>query len=463
MLGGQPQPAQLGDAPARIAVAPLAPDDALAHVEGAPVLDEGAGGKVGLVAGDQDAHLRPVGRHGELGDRRGLRQRVEDPGDEGRRRGVRRGALGQRAAGADVAVGDGHQRLDLALAGEIDSLAHEQPARVGGARGRQLGGRRARDWARLAQLELRLQQRPEALRAAAQVDHRLGGTARLGADRDEDCALGVLGDHLVVAALDPADGAKLVAGDEHVVDRDALLAAQLAAHPGDGVGLVGQADLYVLDVAGHPRVLEPDLAADVLGEPQHLVEPAGQPRAAQAREHRVEQVADGPLRRVGPLGQRDDVDLAAVEPVVDHVGLQPAVGEDVAHPVGRGGQQALLLLARLALPLEDRLRAAVEAEDLGAAVGGDVEPAVVLPVDDPGELVGGVGQVGAGDHHDEHAVGEQPVEQLVDRARVLLAAHHRGAVPVEGDDLEGPREPDVFLGADTCQASHLHPPTALAA
>ena len=141
------------------------------------MLEDLAVGEVQRRAVHEQAQAEPVGRRHRLADTRlGGAVAVHAGHEGGRRRGRR--ALLERAARAGLAVGHGHPGLDLALAEGVEAVHPEEPRRIG----RRLGEALAGD--ALAQLDLRVEDAQEPLRAAAEVQHRRRHAAALGTDRD---------------------------------------------------------------------------------------------------------------------------------------------------------------------------------------------------------------------------------------------------------------------------------------
>jgi len=121
--------------------------------------------------------------------------------------------------------------------------------------------------------------------------------------------------HLVIAACEPGDGAELIASNEDRIEWNAARAGQRAQQPLDGIGFIGEPDLDMLDAAGDARLRDPLLLSCPDGECERLVEPARQPCSSQASLDGLQPFADGRLRRIPSFRERDQIDLAAVEPV----------------------------------------------------------------------------------------------------------------------------------------------------
>ena len=100
-------------------------------------------------------------------------------------------------------------------------------------------------------MDLLVEQLEEPWDAAAQVDDAWGDAVGLLADGHVGGAGD--GEGPEVAALEAVDGAELVAGDEDVAWRDAAGARELLDDGAGGVGLVGEAELDVLDVGGEAQ------------------------------------------------------------------------------------------------------------------------------------------------------------------------------------------------------------------
>ncbi len=84
-----------------------------------------------LMSIDDAAETHPIRCGDERRDGLGIGTAVEDPGDEGRRRGER-AAFRQRPSRAHVAVGDREQRFDLVLPSEVEAALDETPGGGGG-------------------------------------------------------------------------------------------------------------------------------------------------------------------------------------------------------------------------------------------------------------------------------------------------------------------------------------------
>ena len=102
-------------------------------------------------------------------------------------------------------------------------------------------------------LELIFEQSHEARRPAAEGEDRLWRPCRLGTDRDRGSARGFGHKQERITSRQPAERAKLVAGDEDQPSRDSA-AAKIFEHPVRRVCLVRESDLDVLRVTRHLRV-----------------------------------------------------------------------------------------------------------------------------------------------------------------------------------------------------------------
>ena len=134
--------------------------------------------------------------------------------------------------------------------------------------------------------------------------------AGLDAHGDDRGPLQLGHEHQRVAPVDVPERAELVSRNEHQAGSDAE-PAEVVEHPSDGVGLVGEPDLDVFDVARHAGVGEARLSGRGDGERDDIGQ-AGDPRRSQARVDRGEQLVDDRLRGVAPRGLGDEVDLPAV-------------------------------------------------------------------------------------------------------------------------------------------------------
>ena len=127
--GGQAQPTEPDDSAVFVAVSPLAPEEPLPQVEHATVLEDLPAFEADGLAVHRHGQAGPVRCSGEERDRGRVGTEVVDAGQEGGRRGER-AALGQRAACADVAVGDGEDRFELVLPRDLPAVLDQGPARV---------------------------------------------------------------------------------------------------------------------------------------------------------------------------------------------------------------------------------------------------------------------------------------------------------------------------------------------
>ncbi len=117
----------------------------------------------------------------------------------------------------------------------------------------------------------------------------------------------------------------------------------------------------------------PASRAACLGEHDRLLK-AVQARLEETALDGVKELGDPRLRRIGPLGLRDEVDLPAVQALGDDLGPQPAGGERGDGALGGRVERGILLGRRLAA-LEQAHVLRICAEDLRAAVHAQVEPA----------------------------------------------------------------------------------------
>ena len=101
--------------------------------------------------------------------------------------------------------------------------------------------------------ELRIEQLGETGRATPEVRHAVGNTTGLDSDRDDRRAGQGVDDHERIAARRTADGTELVPTDENELAGDAAQ-DQPVGRPARRVGLVGEPDLHVLDIARDPRI-----------------------------------------------------------------------------------------------------------------------------------------------------------------------------------------------------------------
>ena len=156
-------------------------------------------------------------------------------------------------------------------------------------------------------LELIFEQSHEARRPAAEGEDRLWRPCRLGTDRDRGRARGFGHEQERITSRQPAERAKLVAGDEDQPSRDAA-AAKIFEHPVRRVCLVREADLDVLRVTRHLRVGQACGPRRDLAELDRFLQ-AVQARSTQPAFDRLEELCDLRFRWIGPLGLRDEIDF----------------------------------------------------------------------------------------------------------------------------------------------------------
>jgi len=168
----------------------------------------------------------------------------------------------------------------------------------------------------LFDFQLPSQDAQECVRPAAHLDHARRHAVRLPSDGYGPHTLGVRRDHTLVAAGEAADIAELIAGDQDRLRIDRVCRHDVLEDPRDRIGLVGKPDLDVLAVARDARVRQPAVPGDRRRESHHLTDALDARRLQPSRRCR-DQRLDLCLGRVVPLRQRNQVDLAAVQPVVD--------------------------------------------------------------------------------------------------------------------------------------------------
>ncbi len=415
--------------PAGASLQALAEEHAAPQVEHAPVVPHLTPLDRQGLALDGEAEPAPVGRDEELGHAGEIGGGLVGAGEEGGRpRGAR--PFGDGAAAAHVAVGEGEQRLDLVLARHVEARLLDDPGGV--ARGHEVAGHAA------LERELARDHLAEAVRPSPEEEDRRRRAGGLGPHRDHDRALHFgHGQHAVVAPLEAGDGPELVPGDEHVARGDAERSRDVVEHEGHGVGLVGEADLDVLHVAGDARVGEAHLARHALGHGERLAHAVAEAGAAEPRLDRHEQLAQRALRRIAEGGLGDEVDLATVEAGADDgEGEAGDALQALPHPVDDEIEEAILLRRGLPPVEQDGASAAIEAEHLGAAVGAHEETARVLRRHAAGELRRHVVEARARDHGEADAGAEEAIEQVDDGAGVGGARRDRGSIPVERDQTE---------------------------
>ena len=283
-----------------------------------------------------------------------------------------------------------------------------------------------------AEVGLRVEQLHECGRTSAQVQDAARDAVRLASDRDDGRACGEAGHHPVVRALEAGDRSELITGQQHLAREDRAGGGQPPHDVGDRVGLVREADFDVLHVGGDARIAETGLRRGVGGHVDHRADASRD--GLEALVDGAQKLPDPGLGRIRPLGRRDQVELAPVQPVSDDVDLDAVLGrQPVADGVGRAVERGVLLGRRLPRP-EQRARAVgLVGVDLGPPVHHEVEPRKGGRGQQGRDLAADVVGVRPCDHDQEHAGVEQALHRPRQLRRVLPAIGHGGAVPVEGD------------------------------
>ena len=142
---------EVRDAAGRILMTPIAPDQALAHVERPPVREKPARSQAERRALDDGPQMAPIRQFRQRRDRSGAG--VEQAGDERRRRG-HRPALGERAPAAEMAIADREDRLDLVFARQSEAVLDDQPVGIFRRRHRRPGGQARRGGSPLRRCDL---------------------------------------------------------------------------------------------------------------------------------------------------------------------------------------------------------------------------------------------------------------------------------------------------------------------
>ena len=128
--------------------------------------------------------------------------------------------------------------------------------------------------------------------------------------------------HQRVATRDAAQHSELIAGDEYLPRGDSVR-PQVSECPSGGVGLVGEANLDVLGIAGDPCVHQPRLIRCGLGD-RHHVGYRTDPGRLQSLLHGCNKLRDVRLEGISPLSDRDDIDLPAIEALCHDRGFEAA-------------------------------------------------------------------------------------------------------------------------------------------
>ena len=192
----------------------------------------------------------------------------------------------------------------------------------------------------------------------------------------------------------------------------------------------------MLDIARHARSGKAGHLRRGVGQGGDLDEP-GDPGGGQARFERRQQLGDSRLRRVGPLGLGDEVDLASVQSLSHDLHAKASLPQPRGGDVG-GNRERLLLRGRGHPAMEQDRAVAPNREDLGSAVQAQVEAAGPLR---PGsELRVDVVDIGAAHDRGIEPCPREPLDHPTQFARVRAPVGHGGAVPVEQRRLEAARQ-----------------------
>ena len=231
-------------------------------------------------------------------------------------------------------------------------------------------------------------------------------------------------------------GAELVAADQGQLGVDPQLPEFCEQRVG-GIGLVGQPDLDVLGVARDLRVFETfgdcDLARELRDCDQAVDSGVAQPVL-----DGDEQLVDRGFRRVLPLGQGDEIDLSSVESLRDDLGLEPVRAQS--------GHDLLGGARRTRRPRRVSPRAVRRCADRRRPTSKSSEPRLSARNNRPGpdgrasQLPVDVADMGAAHDRDVHSGSAQGFDDFANRARVGLAVGDGGAVPIEDQCVEAPRE-----------------------
>ena len=300
--------------------------------------------------GERTVELRPARAREQIGGRANTGE------DSGRQH---LGACGRmleqrRAAGPDHAVGQREQSLVDPAGVGIETVDGERPT-VSRDDARQIG----------SAPYLLLQHLHECARASPDVHDSVGHTVRLDPYRADHGRAGFGDQHERVAPRKPADLPEFVTRDQHRFRIDAV-GAELVEHPACRIGFVGESDLDVFGVAGRPRIVEAGLPRGRSGDLRDLGQ-APQTGTRQSIFDRGEQPIELCLRRIRPLGQRDEIDLPSVQAGRDDARLEPAFGEPRHGEIGGARQRGVFGRCRGA-PSDDARTVGEDFEELRTAL-----------------------------------------------------------------------------------------------
>jgi len=220
--------------------------------------------------------------------------------------------------------------------------------------------------------------------------------------------------------------------------------AELPEYRARGITLVGQTDLGVLRVARDLRIGQTRVARGRRRDRGHFGYSL-YPRRVEPGQHRLQQLGDPRLRRVGPLGERDQVDLAAVEPLGNHSSLEATRGQSLHSELRGPIERSILHIGREPAPDEYRSFRA-DLEQLGPSIEREQQASGTARTGP--ELAVDVAHVRAAHDDDVDTLRAQLLDELANAPSIGRAVGHRGSVPVEDDCFESAREQIFDQGVD---------------
>ena len=171
----------------------------------------------------------------------------------------------------------------------------------------------------------------------------------------------------------PPSGPSSSPAIEQEARADRVVAPQPRDQLARGIGLVGESDLDVLGVARHAWIIETGVARRLPRDLDDLGQPA-EFRGGEPRFDRGQQSVDLRLRRVGPLGQRDQVDLAPVQALGHDFGRETTCRQPFDRECRRTVERIVLGIGGLTA-VQEAGPVTVDLVDLRATVDREQEPA----------------------------------------------------------------------------------------
>ena len=232
--------------------------------------------------------------------------------------------------------------------------------------------------------------------------------------------------------LAATNGTELVSTDENELSGDAAQ-HQPVGRPTGRVGLVGQSDLHVFDIARNPRIGEPRRVRRAGRDVDDLGQVLNVDRS-QACHHGFEEPADVRLLGIDPLRDRDEVDLATIEAVGHNSCLETSLPKAFHCLCGSKVECSVLLHAGRA-PFQELRPLPGDLKDLRTSVATQEE--VASSAGPRLELAVHVLHVGAAHNEEVNTRIAQGFDALPSFLGIHLAIGHHGAVPVKNEGVEG--------------------------